>query len=292
MLRRYRKKYNLRPRKRAAVRRHRLRRLRQRRRGVNYRKICVKDVYTLNVQSSADKVETWGEDFIEKIKTRCRSDVYANTRFLFNLQQFKAVKFNYVAFTIRIFALCYTPNIETKNTVNFTAKAPQTLHANSGYGVNDIVGKFPVYVLWNYSADLPSNPSSNLIQDSKHSRVVKVGGKGVTFLYKVPKIYRGYLDCTWVKTINPLSDEYNDVGKYLNKVTGVGVCPNIFYMTLDRTIQAIVDSCKSVANTYPVRYIIHVTTKAGCTFKGENDMTLSFNTAESFLTAGGARDKD
>lgn len=254
------------------------------RRKQNYKKLLCKDVYSWVCDSKTTLPDEWVETQIEKCKFRVRADGFRNNAFVYGLQQYKSVKINYVHYSVSLSAVTY--NVQVVN-----AKPENGF--KSGYGVTGL-HRIPFFILWNYNADIPKNPSQNVIQDSSHSKLLFVGGRPAKFMYKVPKNKRSYVDCTYLyKHADPKEAGYNNLCKYLSLFDMCPHGPEFFYLTCGSELSSIQKSIVPEGLIdMPFKFIVKIETKIGCTFKGYNDVVYSFNSPTLYAATGGARTSD
>lgn len=225
----------------------------------------------------------------EKFKFRCKVDVFSRNGFLFKLQQFKAVKINYVSYYVKAVGFTYSPAYS--NTLD------PTLHQNqpqiTSPSVNAIIGKIPFYILWNHHCDITKDLDIGQMRASMHAKKVFVGGKGAKFVYRVPKNKRAFIDSTYFQTIKPDQPKTNNLGLFLGIFDMAPNAPTVFCGTAGTEISGL-SSALYVNDSIPMPFkvMFHVTVKAGVTFSGQNDIVYSFGSREMYNLAGASRNND
>lgn len=214
---------------------------------------------------------------------RARVDVFKCRNFTYNLQVYKACKINYVKYHIECFATAYSPQYTNKIE---DIRVPYTLSTN--FGVNGFQGKIPFYIMWNNNCDITFKTLPEFIMDSMHARKLYIGGKGVTFIYSVPKNFRRFIDCTYLASVDPLAMGTNNLYAYLKRLGLSDMAPSFFFGTIGKYFHDMVKVLSSPEmESPPVKFFFKVTTTAGCTWKGKNDIVMSVNTTATYAAGGG-----
>lgn len=245
--------------------------------------MIVKDDYQWMVHSQTTATPGWQEDEISKCKFRVRADGFRNNAFVYCMQQYKAVKINWIKYSISCTSVSYNFQF-----TNLKQEAEQKFR--TGYGITD-VKKIPIHVLWNANLDIPANPSSNVIKDSTHSKVMYPGGRPVNFVYSVPKNKRAYVDCSYMyQTADPTTTAYNTLCSFLGKFDMCPCGPSFFFATDGGVIGELNKYISPEGMTYiPIKYFFTVKTLISATFKGYNDVVYSFNSQALFAKTGGSK---